>query len=357
MKSNVTKIIACVIIFCVVLFIFVYVEIVDVEPIDLESQNTYIHLLPQETNVVAGVKKNSNNITLSEIKRYISIDNTTACEDDGDFSVAIIDSGVFPHTALKEKIATFVDFVYDKPLAYDDSGHGTQVSGIIAASKTKEDSGLAPFVNIVALKVLNQNNVGDSDDIKEALKWVIRHQSEYNIRIVNMSIGFSFENNEELKELCQEAYENDLIIVSAVGNKTVGETFDGMLDEHIILVGSMEYDFENNKEYIADYSQEIILEKGIYKPDIYTFGSNIYTTDSNTSYKGNENEEIHYSDKYISVTGTSYSAAVISGYLCNIIKNNPSYSIDEVINELYETDNYLYSEENKYQVPIARSSK
>ena len=48
--------------------------------------------------------------------------------------VAVIDTGIFRHNDFDNRIAAFADFVNQKINAYDDSGHGTHVSGIIAGS-------------------------------------------------------------------------------------------------------------------------------------------------------------------------------------------------------------------------------
>ena len=49
-------------------------------------------------------------------------------------TVAVIDSGIYPHIDFKNRIVAFKDFVNGRKNAYDDCGHGTHVSGIIAGS-------------------------------------------------------------------------------------------------------------------------------------------------------------------------------------------------------------------------------
>lgn len=82
------------------------------------------------------------------------------------FSVAIIDSGVFPHKDLTEKrkqIIVFKDFVNHKKNPYDDSGHGTAVAGIIAGNG--ENEGLASFVDVVGIKVLDYKDTGSANKL------------------------------------------------------------------------------------------------------------------------------------------------------------------------------------------------
>jgi serine protease AprX len=76
--------------------------------------------------------------------------------------VAVIDSGVFPHPALRDRIVVSVDFT-DSPAnvkARDQYGHGTHVAGIIAESNADGYSGMAPGASIVNLKALSDDGSG-----------------------------------------------------------------------------------------------------------------------------------------------------------------------------------------------------
>ena len=45
--------------------------------------------------------------------------------------VAIVDTGIYRHRDFGSRITGFVDLVHGKNSAYDDSGHGTHIAGII----------------------------------------------------------------------------------------------------------------------------------------------------------------------------------------------------------------------------------
>lgn len=74
-------------------------------------------------------------------------------------NVAVIDTGVFAgHNDLRHCIIAFKDTVSDRISAYDDNGHGTHVTGIIAGSGMVSGGlyrGVAPEAGIVAVKALN----------------------------------------------------------------------------------------------------------------------------------------------------------------------------------------------------------
>ena len=44
--------------------------------------------------------------------------------------VAIVDTGIYRHRDFGSRITGFVDLVHGKTAVYDDSGHGTQDSGL-----------------------------------------------------------------------------------------------------------------------------------------------------------------------------------------------------------------------------------
>ena len=68
------------------------------------------------------------------------------------------------------------------------SQHGTAIAGLIG-SDAPTDLGVAPGVNIVALRVTDSTNTASLTSIANALQWVINNHSEYNITSVNMSLS------------------------------------------------------------------------------------------------------------------------------------------------------------------------
>lgn len=71
--------------------------------------------------------------------------------------------------------------------ADDNNGHGTHVSGIIAASGGI--TGVAPSSNVVAIKILNSSGDGNSYDLGYALDWCVYNSSVYNISVISLSLG------------------------------------------------------------------------------------------------------------------------------------------------------------------------
>ena len=101
-------------------------------------------------------------------------------------TIAVMDSGLSYHPDIDlDRILAFRDFISYRAQPYDDYSHGTHVSGIIASSKI----GIAPESNLVSLKVLDKEGNGSSDIFIEGIKWLLGHHRQYDIRIVNISVG------------------------------------------------------------------------------------------------------------------------------------------------------------------------
>jgi len=79
------------------------------------------------------------------------------------------------------------DIINGDPDPYDDAGHGTHVSGIIAANKTIQ--GIAPDAHLVMVKVLDSAGKGYGSDIVEGIDWCVNNSQKYNISAISISIG------------------------------------------------------------------------------------------------------------------------------------------------------------------------
>jgi serine protease AprX len=117
--------------------------------------------------------------------------------------VAVIDSGIYPHDDLKTSSGSGSRIVYSQSFVTglngtDLYGHGTHVAGIIGSNGhdstgsgyTRTFTGIAPKVNLINLQVLDQNGSGTDSNVIAAIDEAIDlHYTQYNVRIINMSLG------------------------------------------------------------------------------------------------------------------------------------------------------------------------
>ena len=110
-------------------------------------------------------------------------------------SVAVIDTGVnYNNAALGgglgagHKVVAGVDFTGSPSGVLPTWQHGTGVAGIIGSDDASH-LGVAPGVDIVALRVFGDNNQGSFSEIADALQWVVQNHGKYHITAVNLSVS------------------------------------------------------------------------------------------------------------------------------------------------------------------------
>lgn len=115
-------------------------------------------------------------------------------------TVAVIDSGIaYDHYNLGRgyganyRVVGGWDFAENDANPYDDAPagfHGTHVAGIIGSDHAV-NTGVAPDVDLVALRVFNDSGQGSFAWVESALQWVIANRNSFEnpITTVNMSLG------------------------------------------------------------------------------------------------------------------------------------------------------------------------
>ena len=138
--------------------------------------------------------------------------------------VAVLDTGIFPHIDFGSRISVFRDFTGVRRSPYDDNGHGTHVSGILAGDGTASGGkykGAAPGCSIAALKVLDRFGNGSREDVMRAFRWIMEFGSIYHIRIVNISVGTTEQEksvDDLLVQAVERAWDDGITVVTAAGN-------------------------------------------------------------------------------------------------------------------------------------------
>src|SRR6185295_11129916 len=97
----------------------------------------------------------------------------TAGQNGDGIGVAVIDSGISPHTALGSRVVARANKVsWEGPSTGDPYGHGTHVAGIIGGNTTAAKyvtsayaGGTAPAVRLIDVRVLGSNGMGYTSDV------------------------------------------------------------------------------------------------------------------------------------------------------------------------------------------------
>ena len=255
-----------------------------------------------------------------------------------DVTVAVMDTGIAEHPDLpKDKIRARVDFVNDGSKLQDPGGHGTFLAGVIAADG--ELKGVAPDADLVSLRVLDANGVGTGVGVVRAFDWLLSHRAQYRIKVLNISWGApqtSSYQTDLLSALVESVWFSGITVVVAAGNDgpdphTV--TTPGA-DPFVITVGSLrdQGTADPSDDVESTFSSRGPTLDGFAKPDTLAPGEHIAGLRvKGLTYLGADGSPIgSTSDRYIHMTGTSASAASVSGIAALVLAAHPRYTPTQV---------------------------
>jgi serine protease AprX len=293
--------------------------------------------------------------------------------------VAVIDSGVsswhddlymeraagLPYGNYVPRVVHFRDFAnpwqgdggqtYYGEYAYDDYGHGTHVSGIIAGNGYDSNgarTGIAPQANIIGLKVLDGNGAGFVSDVIAALDYAVSVKDQFNIRVINLSVGagvYESYNTDPLALAARRAVDAGIVVVAASGNlgrNSAGETQYGGITSPgnapwVLTVGATSHNgtAQRSDDAIAPFSSRgpswIDFSA---KPDVVAPGVGIeslsepYTTLAYkySSYLLPGSDPSLWYSPYLSLSGTSMAAPVVAGTVALMFEANPNLTPNAV---------------------------
>ena len=239
--------------------------------------------------------------------------------------IALLDTGVAYHRELENRIIYFKDYVNNRVRAYDDNGHGTHIAGIICG----KNCGMAPQAELLVFKILDNKGNGRTQDAVKALHWILEHHREYNIRILNFSMGYMPNANvkmqEKLLEMLDRLWDEGIIVVTAAGNNGPGEntiTVPG-ISRKVITVGVSD-EVEGKTEGEAGYGSKGPTSCCIVKPEILAPGTEVLSL-SNVN------------NQYTRKSGTSMAAPVVSGALALAVEKRVDIQPVEMKLLLYDS--------------------
>lgn len=135
----------------------------------------------------------------------------------GEMVIAVLDTGVASsHPDLEGKVLSGYNAITGDSSTEDNNGHGTAVSGLIAAN-TNNGNGIAGICwgcRILPVKVLSARGGGDDAGVARGVRWAV----DNGARIINMSLGGSRES-QTLREAVQYANSRGAVVVAASGNE------------------------------------------------------------------------------------------------------------------------------------------
>jgi serine protease AprX len=256
-------------------------------------------------------------------------------------TVAVLDTGIDDLPDFAGRLIGGVDLTGGNNPFQDSFGHGTFVAGLIAgngASSGGQYEGEAPGADLVSVKVAGATGQTDLATVIEGVQWAVDNQLAYNIRVLNMSLGFQpFESTvvNPLDQAVQAAWNSGIAVVASAGNAgpSNGTILSPGDDPLVITVGSLD---DMAQPVVADdemtnfSSAGPTSPDGWAKPDLVTSGRSVVSLAAPGSTIYNENPSARIGSGNFVGSGTSFSTAITSGAAALILADNPSLTPDQL---------------------------
>jgi subtilisin family serine protease len=200
----------------------------------------------------------------------------------------------------------------------DLGGHGTHVSGIVAADRTNGIgvNGVADHARIMFVKAVFMSGSPWDKDLALAIRYAI----DNGARVINMSTGYSISTDKKwVDDAIRYATDHDVLFVQAAGNSST----DRDLEDNSVFPNAVAMDGTKFNNYINVGASNRFFEVsalscyGKKSVNVFAPGSRIYST----MWKTN---------KYIFRDGTSMAAPIVAGLAALIREYFPALSARQV---------------------------
>ena len=233
----------------------------------------------------------------------------------GNVRVAVLDTGIdLDHPDLSGNIKGHINFIKPKKTGDDDNGHGTHVAGILAALDNAIGViGVAPDIDLYAVKILDKQGRGWLSDLVDALDWCIQNE----MQVINMSLG-SLQDNLSMHEAIRQVNQWGITQVVAAGNFG--------LDEGII-------------SYPARYPETIAVSSVDRFGNLDPYSS--YGDEIDITAPGVDIRSAYLDGHYALMSGTSMSAPHVTGTVALLLCTTPDKPLDANKNGLWDPSEIL----------------
>lgn len=216
-----------------------------------------------------------------------------------DVTIAILDSGVYPHQSLTGINIQQLDLVQtaENPDA-DYTGHGTAVADIAHL--------VAPSADILSVRVLDSEGIGDTFTVAQG----IIAATDNHANVINLSLG-SYGDSMVLRDAINYASERGVAIVAATGNDGIGQvSYPAAYDQ---VIGVTAVDATGTFADFSNYGDSV---------DLGAPGVGIYTA--------------WEQDGQVSFSGTSAASPFVAAAIAATLTRNEGYTVSQAAARLQQ---------------------
>jgi serine protease AprX len=254
-------------------------------------------------------------------------------------AIAIVDSGI---DAARPDVAdrvlqqvTLTSLPTNSP--GDGRGHGTFVASI-AAGAAPGYAGAAPSAPLVSIDVADDRGMAMTSDVIAAADWILANKDRLNIRVANFSLHASNPGSflyDPLNKAVERLWFSGVVVVAAAGNYGnlgTGVPYAPGDDPFAITVGASDIDgsIGTKDDFAAPWSAYGYTLDGFAKPEIGAPGRYMIGAVSQNATLATERPSAVVAPGYMQLSGTSFSAPVVSGAAAMLLGLHPSWTPDQV---------------------------
>lgn len=256
-------------------------------------------------------------------------------------TVAVLDTGIDNLPDFAGRLIGGVDLSGGGSPFSDGYGHGTFVAGLIAgngASSGGQYGGEAPGANLVSVKVAGADGSTDLATLISGLQWAVDNRGTYGIGVLNISLGYKAGTStlvNPLDQAVEAVWNAGIAVVAAAGN---AGPFDGTVlspgdDPLVITAGALDDmgTASAGDDQMTDFSSAgPTSPDGWVKPDLVTSGRSVVSLAAPGSTVYNAYPSARVGTANFVGSGTSFSAAIVSGAAALVLAANPGLTPDQV---------------------------
>jgi serine protease len=227
-------------------------------------------------------------------------------------TVAVIDTGTdLDHPDLAGQRVTGTNVLHPGAQPQDDNGHGTLVSGIVAA-KTNNGRGvvgIAPSAKVMPIKVLDSTGSGSDTNIAIG----INYARDHGAKVINLSLGGTFDDP-ALRTAVASAISHGIVVVAAAGNDGTGTVGFPASYPGVLAVGAT--DHTGALTSFSSYGPRV---------DVVAPGLDITST------------ALGSTEAYSADSGTSFSSPIVAGVAAMLRGKHPTWTQAQVTAQIRNT--------------------
>ena len=227
------------------------------------------------------------------------------------------------------------DFLGKHNRPWDFDGHGTLVTGVIAAAHNDVGiAGINPSARIMVLKGVGNFGTTRPSYIAEAIVYA----ADNGAKIINISVGGMYASR-MVQAAVNFAQQQGVLVVVAAGNEGIElDDYGPAGGENVLTVGATHDDDRGTG--FANFGDKV----DIAAPGVDVLSLRARFTDAN--YRPGQQAEGEYSvgdnyvgadKRYLHVSGTSFSAPIVAGVASLVWSKNPELTAEQVEQILLQT--------------------